>query len=154
MKTHILMVLFMLSTAQLTAQKSSKEFWVDSVLQTMTLDEKIGQVFSLRAYSKEDRTHIRMIRDQITKYHVGGLCFFQGDPVKQAELVNEYQDLVDIPLMVSIDAEWGLGMRFPKKAISFPRQMTLGAITDHQLIYKMGKEIGRQCRLAGATVNF
>lgn len=154
MKTISLVSILVLLMTGLKGQSDEENVWVDSVLQTMTLDEKIGQVFSIRAYSREDKEHIRSIKDQIKKYHIGGICFFQGDPVRQARLVNTYQDLSRIPLMISIDAEWGLGMRFPDKAISFPRQLTLGAITDHQLIYLMGKEIGRQCRLAGVTVNF
>ncbi|NND33775.1 MAG: beta-N-acetylhexosaminidase, partial [Saprospiraceae bacterium] len=154
MKTIFLVPIFTLLMTGLNGQSNQVNTWVDSVLQSMSLDEKIGQVFSVRAYSREDKEHIRTVKAQIKKYHIGGICFFQGDPVKQAQLVNTYQDLSTIPLLISIDAEWGLGMRFPKKAISFPRQLTIGAITDHQLIYLMGKEIGRQCRLAGVTVNY
>lgn len=138
----------------LLAQQSEKDAWVQSTLSKMTLDEKIGQIFVIRAFSKEDPAHIRSVKDQIKKYKVGGACFFQGTPMKQAQLVNEYQNLSDIPLMISMDAEWGLGMRFPKEVMSFPKQMTIGAINDHQLIYLMGKEIGRQCRRSGVTVNF
>jgi len=152
---HIIFVIaisFFSNTSE--AQTLKKERWVDSVMQQMTLDQKIGQIFAIRAFSKEDPAHIRSVKEQIRKYQVGGVCFFQGSPAKQARLVNEYQDLSNIPLMVSIDAEWGIGMRFRDKAISFPRQLTIGAINDHQLIYLMGKEIGRQCRLIGTTVNF
>ncbi len=138
----------------LLAQQSEKDAWVQSTLSKMTLDEKIGQIFVIRAFSKEDPAHIRSVKDLIKKYKVGGACFFQGTPMKQAQLVNEYQNLSDIPLMISMDAEWGLGMRFPKEVMSFPKQMTIGAINDHQLIYLMGKEIGRQCRRSGVTVNF
>ena len=154
MKRAIISTVFLFVALPLFPQLDKKNIWVDSVLQTMTLDEKVGQIFAIRAYSKDDPQHINSIREQIKKYKVGGLCFFQGSVVKQAELVNEYQALSNLPLMISIDAEWGLGMRFPEEAISFPKQLTIGAINDHQLIYMMGKEIGRQCRLIGATVNF
>ena len=154
MKRVLISFLIVSMTISLLAQQSEKDEWVQSTLSEMTLDEKIGQIFVIRAFSKEDPAHIKSVKDQIKKYKVGGACFFQGTPQKQAQLVNEYQNLSDIPLMISMDAEWGLGMRFPKDVISFPKQMTIGAINDHQLIYLMGKEIGRQCRRAGVTVNF
>ncbi|MFN7116617.1 MAG: glycoside hydrolase family 3 N-terminal domain-containing protein, partial [Saprospiraceae bacterium] len=85
---------------------------------------------------------------------VGGVCFFQGTPEKQVELVNRYQALSPIPLMVSIDGEWGLGMRMKESTISFPRQLTLGAIQNNKLIYDMGAEIARQMKRVGVRVNF
>ena len=135
-------------------QSTPKEQWVDSVMATLDVDEKIGQIFMIRAFSKEDPAHINSVKEQIKKYKVGGACFFQGHPEKQAHLVNEYQKLSDIPMMMAIDGEWGLGMRFPKDAISFPKQLTIGAINDQQLIYSMGLEIGRQCKQSGITMNF
>lgn len=137
-----------------TVQSQESISWTDSLMSTMSIEEKIGQLFMIRAFSKEDPAHIKSVKDQIKKYHIGGVCFFQGDPKKQVKIVNEYQDLSKVPLLVSIDGEWGLGMRFPDKAISFPRQITIGAINDNQLIYRMGKEIGRQCKLLGINVNF
>ena len=56
--------------------------------------------------------------------------------------------------MVSIDGEWGLGMRLRGTTISYPHQLTLGAIQDNQLIYKLGKEVARQCKRIGVHVNF
>ncbi len=154
MKCFLFILITLFQILLLSGQNTERDNWVESTLGGMTVDEKIGQIFTIRAFSKEDPAHIRSVKDQIKKYKVGGACFFQGSPVKQAQLVNEYQNLSKIPLMVSMDAEWGLGMRFPKQAISFPKQQTIGAINDHQLIYLMGKEIGRQCRLAGVTVSF
>lgn len=154
MKRFLFLTICCFVTVQLVSQSQDKDRWVDSILTQMTLEEKIGQVFTIRAFSKNDNVHIRSVKDQIRKYKVGGVCFFQGSPVKQASLVNQYQSLSQIPLLVSIDGEWGLGMRFPKQAVSFPKQLTIGAINDHQLIYLMGKEIGRQCKLIGARVNF
>lgn len=159
MKKHIaplvvLMLLCMISHDDLICQSNQKEKWVDSVMATLSVDEKIGQIFMIRAFSKEDPAHIRSVKEQIRKYKVGGACFFQGHPEKQARLVNEYQKLSDVPMMMAIDGEWGLGMRFPKDAVSFPKQLTIGAINDQQLIYLMGVEIGRQCRRSGITINF
>ena len=121
---------------------------------TMTLEEKIGQLFMIRAHSDMGPDHIKSVEEQIKKYKVGGLCFFQGTPTKQAELTNKYQRLSDTPLLVAIDAEWGLGMRHLDDAISFPKQLTLGAIEDNTLIYQMGQTIALHLKRIGIHVNF
>lgn len=154
MMKSILTISLILFQIVLFGQMSEKEVWVNDKYDQMSTDEKIGQLYMIRAFSKNDPGHIKFVKTQIKKYSVGGICFFQGDPMRQADLVNEYQGLSKTPMMISMDAEWGIGMRFPKKAISFPKQMTLGAINDHQLIYRMGKEVGRQCRLAGMQLNY
>jgi len=128
--------------------------WVDNLYDNMTLDERIGQLFSIRAHSDLGKKHTDWVEEQIRKYHVGGMTFFQGTPEKQARLTNRYQSLSRVPLMIAVDAEWGLGMRFKKDGVSFPKQLTLGAIQDNRLIYEMGKEVARQCRRLGMHVNF
>ncbi len=131
--------------------------WVDQVFNRMTDEERLGQLFMIRAYSNDKATtsHIAQVKRLIEDHHVGGLCFFQGTPERQAELTNQYQQLAtQVPLMISMDAEWGLGMRLKSSTISFPRQLTLGAIRDNRLIYEMGKEIARQCRRLGVHINF
>jgi len=128
--------------------------FAETKLATMNLDEKIGQLFMIRAHSDLGQDHIKSVEDQIKKYKVGGLCFFQGTPTKQAELTNKYQRLSETPLMVAIDAEWGLGMRHMKSSISFPKQLTLGAISDNTLIYEMGQEIAAQLKRIGVHINF
>ena len=127
--------------------------WVDSVFNNMTLNEKIGQLFMVAAYSNKGPEHTQDILRLIKKHHIGGLIFFQGTPEKQAKLTNIYQYNAKIPLMIGMDAEWGLGMRLDS-VISYPRQMTLGAISDDSLIYKMGLDIGAQLRRLGVHVNF
>jgi beta-glucosidase-like glycosyl hydrolase/CubicO group peptidase (beta-lactamase class C family) len=133
------------------AQK--KMDWADSLLSTMSVEEKIGQLFMIAAWSDKDEAHYQMVDYYVEHYHIGGVIFFQGDPVKQAELTNRYQKLAKYPLLVGIDAEWGLGMRLDS-TISFPRQLLLGAIQDDEMIYRMGREIGRQHRRMGIHINF
>ncbi|MDX1939718.1 MAG: glycoside hydrolase family 3 N-terminal domain-containing protein, partial [Saprospiraceae bacterium] len=128
--------------------------WVDSVYNAMSDDERLGQLFMIRAHSDKGDDHIAHVENLIKTYQVGSLCFFQGTPEKQLELVNRYQALSKIPLMVAIDGEWGLGMRMKESTISFPRQLTLGAIQDNKLIYEMGAEIANQLKRTGITVNF
>lgn len=134
--------------------QSSQEQWVDSVFNKMSLDEKVGQLFMIRASAKRNEKEAKTILSYIQKYKVGGICFFQGDPVQLVNLMNRYQGKSEIPLLTSIDGEWGLGMRYPKYGLSFPRALTLGAIQDNQLIHEMGVHIGQHCRRVGLNVNF
>lgn len=131
----------------------SQKAWVDSVFESMTLEQRLGQLFMVAAYSNKNEEHSAKIDSLIVNYNLGGLIFFQGGPLRQAKLTNRYQALARIPLWIGMDAEWGLGMRLDS-TISFPKQMTLGAIKDNDLIYKMGKEVASQCRRLGVHVNF
>ncbi|HPH87133.1 MAG TPA: glycoside hydrolase family 3 N-terminal domain-containing protein [Chitinophagales bacterium] len=133
--------------------KDTSAIWVDSVLKSMTLDEKIGQLFMVAAYSNKDEASYKTIDKYINEYKVGGLIFFQGTPQKQAELTNRYQAQSKTPLWIGFDGEWGLGMRLDN-TISYPRQLTLGAIDNTGLIYDMGKEIARQMKRIGIHINF
>lgn len=136
-------------TIYLTKQRA----WVTSVLSTMTKDEKIGQLFIIPAYSNRNEANYQQVEDLIRQYHVGGILFFQGNPKQQAILTNRYQDASKVPLLITIDAEWGLGMRLDN-TISFPKNITLGAIQDDFLIERMGEEIGRQCKRLGIHLNY
>jgi len=129
-----------------------KAGWVEYQLQRLTLEERIGQLFMVAAYSNQGEKHHEFIENLIQRYNIGGLIFFQGNPISQAKLTNRYQQKAKTPLLLAIDAEWGLGMRLTN-TISYPRQMTLGAIQDHQLIYDMGAEIARQLKLVGLHIN-
>lgn len=127
--------------------------WVDSVFQTMTPEQKIGQLFMVATFSNRDEAHYQYIETLVRVYHIGGLIFFQGGPYRQAMLTNRYQSAAQVPLFIGIDGEWGLGMRLDS-TMDFPKQMTLGAIRDEQIIYRMGVEIARQCRRMGIHINF
>lgn len=128
--------------------------WVDSVYQAMDWERRIGQLFMARAHSDLGEEHIEGVKKAITENHVGGLCFFQGTPIKQAKLTNQYQSIAQLPLMIAVDAEWGIGMRFLDDAINYPKQLTLGAMQDNARIYQMGRDIGRQMKALGMHVNF
>ena len=127
--------------------------WVDSTLNTMSLDEKIGQLIMVAAYSNKDSLYEKQLGTSIEKYHIGGIIFFQGGPKSQALMTNKYQQKSRIPLMIGMDAENGVGWRI-KPAMEFPNQTLLGAIRDTNLIYRLGEAIGQQCRALGIHVNF
>ncbi|MDA1122541.1 MAG: serine hydrolase [Bacteroidetes bacterium] len=127
--------------------------WVDSIMNGLTLKQKIGQLFMVSAFSNQSDQHERDLQDLVEKYGIGGVIFFQGGPVRQARITNHLQAKTLVPLFVAMDAEWGVGMRLDS-TISYPYEMSLGAIQDDELIYKMGLEIGRQLSRLGVQINF
>ena len=127
--------------------------WSDSIINSLSLEEKIGQLFMVAAYSNKPENHTLMIEKYIEKYHIGGLLFLQGAPVRQARLTNFYQSKSKLPLLISIDAEWGLDMRLDS-CVRYPWAMTLGAIQNLKLLEKTGEEIGEQCNRLGIHWNF
>lgn len=131
----------------------SQTKWVDSVYNQMTLDERIGQLFMVAAYSNKDSVHVNSIDKLVSKYKIGGLIFFQGGPKRQANLTNRYQKKSKLPLFIGIDAEWGLAMRLDSVG-RFPWNMTLGAIQDMDLIEKVGASYAKQSKRMGIQFNF
>ncbi len=127
--------------------------WADSVLHGLNRDQRIAQLLMVAAYSNRDSTHVNEINYLINNYGIGGLIFFQGGPMREALLTNHYQSISNVPLLIGIDGEWGLAMRLDS-TIRFPRQMTLSAMKDESMIYKMGEEIARECRRLGIHTNF
>ncbi|MCG2419096.1 serine hydrolase [Aequorivita sp. F47161] len=127
--------------------------WVDSIFDNMTLEEKMGQLFMVDIFSSDPKSKTDKIKDLITNYHIGGVIFSKGGPVRQAKLNNEFQDLAKVPLMIGMDAEWGLAMRLDS-TYAFPWNMTLGAITDNNIVEKIGRRIGEQSKRLGVHINF
>ncbi|MFN5334995.1 MAG: glycoside hydrolase family 3 protein, partial [Bacteroidota bacterium] len=127
--------------------------WADSVFKSLTTEQRIAQTMIIRAHSNLGKKHIDEVTELIQKYNVGGLCFFQGGPLRQAKLTNFYQQLAQTPLMITIDGEWGLGMRLDS-VINLPRQLMLGAVSDVSLSYRYGKLLGVQCKRLGIQVNY
>lgn len=127
--------------------------WVDSVYNQMSIDEKIGQLFMVAAYSNKNEDHARNIDSLIINQKIGGVIFFQGGPVRQANLTNRFQTKTKVPLFIGIDAEWGLAMRLDS-TYAFPWNMTLGAIEDLHLIEEAGNRIGKHSKRMGIHFNF
>lgn len=147
-------------------------FWPEQILAKMSLRQKIGQLFVVAAASNFSQPtevlassmlfspynmqteHIEML---IKDYHVGGVIFlYKSDPATQILLAQKFKNLAQTPLIFMQDSEWGLGMRLdldPAKVVQYPHNMTLGAITDDQIIYDVGYEIGRQCAAVGIHMN-
>lgn len=139
-------------TASKVGQQQEKH-WVDSVFFSLSAEEKIAQLMVIRAHSNLGAEHVQEVENLIKTFNIGGLCFFQGGPVRQAELTNRYQSMAKTPLMICIDGEWGLGMRLDS-VVSLPRQLMLGASNNSELAYEYGSWMGEQCKRMGIHVNY
>src|SRR5258705_12394789 len=133
-----------ISFAQYKSNLSEKA-WADSVFNSLSKEERIAQLMVIRAHSNLGPDHVAQVTDLIQKYDVGALCFFQGGPIRQANLTNFYQGISKTPLMPPIDPEYALAMRF-HRVVKYPYQLTLGALSDSSLIYEMGQAVGEQCK--------
>jgi beta-N-acetylhexosaminidase len=162
MKKKIFLLVLVAIGCNLSAQRidplrttdfEAQDLWVASILDTLSVDEKIGQLFMIQTYSNLDEKHEDFIIEMISKYHVGNLIFMQGTPKKQAELTNKYQDTAKVPLLIGFDGEWGLDMRL-KNTYRFPWNMTLGAIRNDSLIKQFGKHLGQHAKRIGIHINF
>ena len=154
-----LLLLLCMSTS-VRAQFSSRlpqDQWVDSVFRTLSPDEKIGQLMVVRLSSINAARQVifldSAVEAAVRQYNIGSICLFQGAPVKQASLVNFFQSIARTPILMTIDGENGVGMRFDSVA-GLPRQMMLGAVRDPDLIYRYGRWVGEQCKRMGIHVNY
>jgi len=154
-KASVIFILFYLAAVMAAAQgiQRADSLWADSVMKTLSPEQRIAQMFMIRAYSWKDSTYKDSLAAIVGKYQPGGVCFFKGMPYAQAVFTNRLQQLSQVPLLVAIDAEWGLGMRLDS-TVAFPRPITLGAISSDTLIYKMAARTAADCRRLGIQINF
>jgi beta-glucosidase-like glycosyl hydrolase/CubicO group peptidase (beta-lactamase class C family) len=144
------------ATAQISLESAlnlGKNKWVDSVYHKLNTEERIGQLFMVAAYSGGPKANQEAIEQLITKHQIGGLIFMQGGPVRQANLTNKFQSMAQVPLLLSMDAEWGLGMRLDS-VMNLPRQMMIGATRDTSLMYQVAMAIAYQCKRMGVHIDF
>lgn len=158
MLKNITIVLLLLTTSSLFAptHKVSKldgKTWAETTFDSLTVDERIAQLFMIEVRPTYGAKHIASVEQTIKQHQVGGVIFFKGNPNEQVKLTNRFQEMSKTKMLVAIDGEWGLAMRL-SNTISYPYQLGLGGIQNEEVIYDMGKEIGRQCKRLGIHVNF
>ncbi|MCH1517226.1 MAG: serine hydrolase [Flavobacteriaceae bacterium] len=136
-----------------TADWKAQEQWADSIYTQLSLEEKIGQLFMVMAFSEQGEAHYKKIKKQVIENHVGGIIFSLGDPVGQTQWLNKLQKEAKTPLLIGMDAEWGVAMRLDSVR-PFPWNMTLGAIQDNRLVEEVGFRIGEQAKRLGVHINF
>ena len=127
--------------------------WVEETYAELTLEEKIGQLFMVMSHSDQSEAHAEKIGKLITEHHIGGVIFSTGGPVRQARLTNRYQSQSKTPLLIGMDAEWGLSMRLDS-TYAFPWNLTLGAIQDSSTVAEVGYQVGKHAKRLGVHINF
>ncbi len=131
----------------------AQQKWVDDQYNGMTLDDKFGQLFMVSVASHQEKAVTDKINALIKEHRIGGVIFSTGGPVRQAKLTNQYQATSKIPLLIGMDAEWGLSMRLDS-TYAFPWNMTLGAVNDNAIVEKVGKQIAKHAKRLGVHINF
>jgi beta-glucosidase-like glycosyl hydrolase/CubicO group peptidase (beta-lactamase class C family) len=137
----------------LTKDYQAQTKWVDSVYNSLSLQEKIGQLFMVDIFSSDPKEKVNKIKLLIKDYYIGGIIFSKGGPKRQIKLNNEFQSLSNVPLIMAMDAEWGLAMRLDS-TYAFPFNMTLGAIKEDSIVEKIGHQIGLHTKRMGMHINF
>ncbi|MBB3122993.1 beta-glucosidase-like glycosyl hydrolase/CubicO group peptidase (beta-lactamase class C family) [Mesoflavibacter sabulilitoris] len=137
----------------LTKDKEAQKKWVDSVYNSLSLNEKIGQLYMVQVFSNGDGLSKDDVLKLIEDNKIGGIIYSKGGPVRQAQLNNQLQAASATPLLIGMDAEWGLSMRLDS-TYSFPWNMTLGAVKNNELIEQTGRQLGEHCKRLGVHFNF
>ncbi len=146
-----LSLLLMFCLGSLFGQTQSQ--WVDSLYNQLTLEQKIGQLFMVMGFSEGDAAHYDAMLEDIQNYHIGGIIFSKGSFLEQALLTQTYQNTAQTPLLIAMDAEWGMAMRL-KDVDPFPFQITMGAIQNDSLLYEVGSAMAKRQRAMGVHWNF
>ncbi len=155
-ETTLLFLLLISSAFQLGTQPPDlfeAGQWEQAQLDSMSTEQKIAQLLMIEVRPTLGQRHLDEVKSIVQNYQVGGLIFFKGNALEQLRFTNELQALSVVPMLIAIDGEWGLSMRLGNTT-KFPYQLALGAVQNEELIYQMGREIGRQCRRMGIHVNF
>ncbi len=163
MKRIVLTSLFIVFTLSFFAQQinpllveselEQQQQWVDSIYGNMSLQEKVGQLFMVDLFSSDPQSKIDRVENLIKDYYIGGIIFSKGGPVRQATINNRFQETSQVPLLIGMDAEWGLAMRLDS-TFAYPWNMTLGAIKDDRIVEQVGQRIGEHCKRLGVHFNF
>lgn len=150
--------LFLIISIKSFSQTNTAQAWADSVLKHCRMRNTCpingGSLINLRCQNKKSNFFDSLVSELIKKYNVGGICVFQGSPVKQANIINALQAQAKTPMLMCIGAEWGVGMRMIDSVLPLPRQMMLGAVSDAGIAYEYGKIVAEQCKRVGLQVNY
>lgn len=161
MGRNLLIYLFSIATLSLSAQYGpntsqdslAQKLWVDDIYENLSLEERISQLFMVIVQSDQNKKSTDKIKSLILDHGIGGVIFSTGGPIRQARLTNEFQAASKIPLLIGMDAEWGLSMRLDS-TYAFPWNLTLGAIQDSTAVANVGHQIGKHARRLGVHINF
>lgn len=151
MKKIYFWISFLIVNVVAVAQ-TDEDRWVDSVFNSLTVEQRVGQLINVRA-NNPNAEALPYLDELIARFNIGGVTFFRTDANRLLRQANKWQSMAQTPMMIGIDGEWGLGMRL-NDGISYPYQMTLGAVQNLELIGEMGQQIAEQCRRLGINIDF
>jgi beta-glucosidase-like glycosyl hydrolase len=134
-------------------RRKKEEAWVNAQIDSMSENEKLGQLFMVGAYPPKGAGDEKKIFNDIDSHKIGGVIFFRGHEDKIASLTNKFQARSRFPMMMAMDAEWGTNMRV-SASVKFPRQLMMGAIQNNALIYEFGVAVAKECKAMGIHINF
>lgn len=159
MRYRLTLCLLCLSLSSLAQKPFAAYEWADSVYRSLSDSQRIGQLIVARLSAIDTKTrkitfYDSVLTGYVDRFNIGGLCLFQGSPTRQVELVNALQARARTPILVSMDAEWGVGMRLGDSVMPLPKQMMLGAAGNEALVYAYGKLVAAQCRRMGILMNY
>lgn len=132
--------------------QKAMEAWVNTTFKSLSPDERLAQLIVM-AVDPRSAGAKELVDKYVSQYKIGGLIYNENDIATQAKLTNYAQSVSKVPLLITLDAEWGLSMRL-EDAPKFPRNLFLGSISDDQLFYEYGLEVARECKRMGVNVNF
>ncbi len=135
------------------SEEKNANNWVNKTYNNLSQDEKLGQLFIIALYTNKGEDYISNVRKTVENESIGGLILMQDDAAREINLVNEFQAKSKVPLMIGMDAEWGVFQRIAT-AHKFPWAMTLGAIQDKNLITQMAAKIAEDCHRMGINWDF
>jgi len=155
MRSRILIVLtLLLTTSAVFGQFSQKQHVnLDSLRNSLTLEQKVGQLFMVAAYSNKSVEHQRYLQMLVRNYHIGGVIAMQGGPARQRRMLESLQQIASVPLLVGQDAEWGQAMRLDS-TYKFPTSLTVGAGSYGPLAKELGTALAKECQKVGVHMSF
>lgn len=135
------------------SHRAHMKHWVDSVYQTLSLEEQVAQLIMPIVYPSSDVQKLSSEEERVRRNQWGGILYQRGVMPDQLKMNQRLQSISRVPMLIALDGEWGLYMRL-KDAPRYPRNMGLGLRGDEQMLYNYGREVARQCRLMGIHINF
>lgn len=138
--------------AQINLDKLMQNQWVDSVFNSLTSEQRIGQLVWVGLHTNASMSRQMEVAGLIKNYGIGGIIYFQTSPEELVRQTNFYQSLAKTPVFVAMDAEWGVAMRLPG-VIAFPYNMMMGASRNPELIKLITSEMARQMKRLGIQIS-
>ncbi len=136
--------------------KFTKEQWVNYWMKKLTLEEKVAQMIMPDArgiFLARDNKEFKRLVHYVKNRKVGGLIFFRGDVYETADMINYFQKIAEVPLLISADFEWGTAMRLDYTT-HFPPAMGIAATGKPEYAYKVGKITAIEGRAIGIHQNY